>query len=79
VAERFMPLLENGTIARAGEDAASAARREAEKLLPGLSASGPPPAEHADALRCVLDSFTGRNIPQMMCLGLALSRAIPPQ
>ena len=76
VAERMVPLLEDGSVARAGEEAAAAARAEAENLLPGLSGSSPQPAEHSEALRRVLDTFTGRAIPQMMCLGFAIARAI---
>ena len=76
VGERIAPLLEDGSVARAGEQAVAAARKEAGRLLPGLSAPAPLPGEHADPLRSVLDTFTGRAIPQMMCVGLALARAI---
>ena len=79
VAERVMPLLKDGTVARAGQQAVTFARAEAENLLSGLSGScAASPTTDAEALRRVLDTFTGRAIPEMMCLGLAMSRAVDP-
>ncbi|MCK8784246.1 hypothetical protein M0638_07630 [Roseomonas sp. NAR14] len=67
------PALADGSLRAAREAAIDAAHREARALLPLVGHASPVPEAELPALRATLDAFTGRVIPQMIPVGLALA------
>ena len=74
--DKVMPLLKDGSIAEARQEAVAMAREEAKALVAPMqkvaqSAGFPEP------VLAVLDQFTTQVIPEMLPIGLALNRAWP--
>jgi len=74
--ERLAPAFADGSVARAAETTRRLAQDEAAKLLPAMRSGPPPPDDVAGALRAPISLFTGSVIPEMVPIGLALSRAL---
>jgi hypothetical protein len=68
------PLFGMGRIAALRARALAAASREADALRPHLAAPPPPPSDSLARARAVLAPFTGQVIPDMVPIGLMLSR-----
>ena len=73
------PALTAGTVRIAREALLARARGEAAHLARTLAATPPPPGADVAALRATLDSFTGRLIPEMLLIGVALDQALGTQ
>ena len=77
VCQRLEPVLADGSIERAREDARQLARDEATNLAPLLATDIPTPVDYLPALREALDTFAGHLIPEMVPVGLAVWEAMP--
>ena len=77
--DRLVPLLRDGTVAHARDEVCRQVHREVCVIAPLLSTSVATPTEYLPAVRNVLDTFTNRLIPEMIPVGLALSRAMPQE
>jgi len=74
--ESLAPAFADGSVARAAETTRRLAEREAANLLPSMRFGPPAPDDVASALRAPISLFTGSVIPEMVPIGLALSRAL---
>jgi hypothetical protein len=74
--ESLTPAFADGSVARAAETSRRLAQDEAAKLLPAMRSGPPPPDDVADALRAPIGLFTASVIPEMVPIGLALSRVL---
>lgn len=70
------PAFADGSVARAAETTRRLAESEAADLLPSMKLGPPPPDDVAGALRAPISLFTGLVIPEMVPIGLALTRAL---
>jgi hypothetical protein len=74
--ERIMPRLQDGSIARARDEAVALARAEAAIMVAPMKDVARVEGFSAPVL-AVLDQFTSRVIPEMLPIGLVLDRALP--
>ena len=77
VCDRIRPDLQSGTLNRMREAAIALARDAAERLLPLVAPTAPPPAQDLDRITAILEHFTSRVIPEMLPVGLEIEKALP--
>jgi hypothetical protein len=77
VSDRIRPYLQNGTLNLMREAAIALAHDAAERLLPLVAPTAPPPTQELDRITAILDRFTSRVIPEMLPVGLEIEKALP--